>query len=397
MSKNNTILNESIFYKEVEILNITGKVKVREEENVVEPILMCLKILEYYGEISASFLSDNYGLEIQVANRLLDIMAKQFKDIIEVNTKDNNKYYSSINSKITSKSKLIINEYEKFTSYCLCTNPILFIDLPYIKDLNEALKSENHFIEIFNTIRKLNNCFSNESEKRILSIPPTNSIQNFLYELQFNGFVVGKIRIVNSKYILNIAGNPYEINGNHPSNNELNIELNKLVGSIEDIKSVIKSEIKSEYPDFYIQEIKYFPNDKIKVIIKESNSLNLGKLLNLFEKYNNTINNFHLNNNWFAEVNTIIEITHEPLQNLVIFFIELLNKLKFDFNLILEKNNDELLDFINDLWNENFDSKKFKWDLVYFKKKIQFLVEEECNQYFNHLYSKLMESVIFEY
>ncbi len=301
----------------------------------IETILkMLMQACLHFGETTSKMLSDTFGLQVSIIEKLLSFLDKDM-GLLNAQIRNGIYHYSPIKQNDPSsledeqlKLKIIIN-------FSLCLKPLLFIHKTY---QIEEVQDTNSVEEISQALLKLNDVLSSDdNSKHSHNIPPDYLSFNIQEGIIVNGQSQASLNWNDGVFIL--TKNRYDIkhvSDDHPEVSQLKKELNELQMNdilINVILIKLQELLNTEEFDLDHDSNKGF----LRVKVLESDLQNIDRVYQIFSDYDGRIMDIPIGNDWFYSISIKIDC-EDPL---ISAWINVLNifeiELRKDFRMMANK------------------------------------------------------------
>ncbi len=351
-----------------------------------------LEILNFYQEIDENLLNEKYGLDKGIGRKLLSKLVIEYPDYV-ITSKTGTQFKVKRNKEAKNLGDLKINQNLRQIIFSLCLNPLIFLKyrIPY----TNLQENDNMVQLVYSSLQDLKLGMKSQEEKKRCFIP--SEIEDIILESGVQ--VLGKSKL--SLYrgdrdfeLLNRNKLLIEIQNPHPVYQVLSEELDSFSNDEDLIKSKLEIWCSSVFSGIE-NEIKLnLSLGELEVKMLEKDLGILGKVFNLYNRYNLSEREFDINFGWKLRV--IIRISFEqPILHRWVKFYSLLNASMEKTYLNTLPNLGTSLKNIEEVWNTLTPSPPSKFQKNYFIKYLKLICNYNPELWFSHILARIMEEEIF--
>ncbi|MHA1382069.1 MAG: hypothetical protein ACTSRG_27165, partial [Candidatus Helarchaeota archaeon] len=192
--------NKVHWFKKVKLLIFTSSIYIAISEKNDEILKEIIKICSYNEIVTPKLLSDEFGLNIFIFQRLLDILTDDLK-IFKRENKNGEYWYELIDSsfvktEINKEKSLRLISKKRFT---ICEKPFLFIKKSYFSERLNTNVDEARYSSI---IEKIDRLMKDNNAKKIYNIPQDYLGLNQTEGIKINGFSQGDLKWIDEGFSL---------------------------------------------------------------------------------------------------------------------------------------------------------------------------------------------------
>ncbi|MHA1385240.1 MAG: hypothetical protein ACTSR3_15930, partial [Candidatus Helarchaeota archaeon] len=185
------------------------------------------------------------------------------------------------------------------------------------------------------------------------------------------------------------------IDEKHPDFQILNQELNDILVNEKQLKNAIKKDIENIYSR--IEFTLSLKNDEILEINVYNNQISeIGVIYHFYQKYNNQIHPFLVENNWFYQNKININFSDQSISCWIGFIEEIKKKIDKDYSSLFQKDRKAFIAKLESIKAESGRSSNFELSIDEFKTILKEICKVEENDWYHLIYAKLLEGEVFE-
>lgn len=388
------MIDDLKWYKEVSLFNIISSVTLKFSKEEIEIYNRFLSICNQYGKVQASLIQDKYGLDKDIALKVLNSMVDELKILDKSLINDElcfwiNKDYL----KLKNKKEEEIFYFQSQIRFFICLYPLLLNDKYLFCAKPDEFDSNNALLRSLDKIDKIVQTKNNLKE--ILKIPAKFCGFNFTEGVKVDGIAPCEIIWKDNQFVL--YQNKFkitQIRKEHPDYLRLNEELESIRENSDLLQEKILIEItlKFKIKNFSIE---FSKSSSILIInIEEDDLVLIGDIFRIISIFEGNELRIPVKNGWAFKVYLKFKISNPSFNAWINLFRKLAGMIEQNYMNLLNKDLSFILSQMYPLIKElNRDDKSVEFnpsneDIMTY---LQNVANYTNNNWFHLIYAKFLE------
>jgi len=329
---------DSIWYKDVILYNLTCSITLTISKEEAEIYNKFLLICNHHGKVAAKTIQEIYGLNEQIAMKVLNILADDLK-ILEKEFMNGETYYIVNKDSLKDKNQLKEEKiyFQAPMRFSICLFPLILSNKHLYWEKIQDFESSGLMLETLDRIDKI--IQSQDKGNNPFEIPNSYCGFNFSKGIKINGITRCWISWKENQF--NLYQNNYkisQISNNHPDFIKLKEEIESLKSNTDQLNEKINQEIvlKLHLTNFFIEVAEN--NQDLIINIEEEDIDNIGAIYRILNNNDGKELSVPIENGWFFKTKLKFKISNPILNAWIILMQKLNTMIKGDYLALVNEN-----------------------------------------------------------